>query len=111
VGIILQAKGNRAEALHQYEAVLARNPNAGVAANNLAWMMAEDGRLDEAMKYATVAAEELPDLPEAQDTLGWVYLRKNLPGHAQTSFQRALNLAPQNATYKQHLQQAIDAAR
>ena len=82
-----------------------------MAANNLAWMLAEDGRLDDAMKYATVAADEMPDLPEAQDTLGWVYLRKNLPGHAETSFQRAVSLAPQNDTYKRHLQQARDASR
>ena len=56
-GILLETANDRAGARAQYEAVLAKSPRAGVAANNLAWMLAEDGRHDEALRWATVAVE------------------------------------------------------
>lgn len=106
VGMILEARGDRAGARKQYEAVLAKDPRAGVAANNLAWMMSEDGELDSALKLAMVATEELRDRPEPHDTLGSIYLQKQLPVHALPAFQRAVELAPQNALYKKHLEEA-----
>jgi len=74
-------------------------------------MLAQDGQVDRALTYATTAVEELRNQPQAYDTLGWVYLRKKLPGHAETAFRHALDLAPQNDLYKRHLQQAHDATR
>jgi Tfp pilus assembly protein PilF len=106
VAMILQSKGDRDGSRAQYEAVLAKHPRAGVAANNLAWMLAEDGKYDDALKLATVAVEEMRDRPEPQDTLGWIYLQKNLPVHAMPAFQRALELSPANPLYKKHLEEA-----
>jgi tetratricopeptide (TPR) repeat protein len=80
-----------------------KNPRAGVAANNLAWLYAEDGRLDEAVRLAGVAGEVLRDRPEPQDTLGWAYYRKGLPVLALTAFEQALELAPDNPVYHYHL--------
>jgi tetratricopeptide (TPR) repeat protein len=110
-GMILEAMGKRAEARTEYEAALARNPRAGVAANNLAWMLAQDGQLDQALTYALTAVDQLHNQPQPYDTLGWVYLHKRLAGHAETEFRHALDLAPQNETYKKHLQLARDAIR
>src|SRR5262249_44364639 len=59
VGLLLQESNDPAGARAQYEAVLAKSPRAGVAANNLAWMLAEDGRYDEALRWATAAVENL----------------------------------------------------
>jgi tetratricopeptide (TPR) repeat protein len=106
IGMILERKGDRDGAKRTYQEILGKHPRAGVAANNLAWMLAEDGKYDEALKLATVATEELRDRPEPQDTLGWIYLQKNLPVHALPAFQRALDLAPSNGLYKKHLQEA-----
>ncbi len=106
IGMILEQKGDRDGARRQYRDVLAKHPRAAVAANNLAWILAEDGQFDEALKFATVATEELRDRPEPQDTLGWIYLQKNLPVHALPAFQRALDLAPSNDLYKKHLEEA-----
>jgi len=36
-------------------------------------------------------------------TVGWVYYKKNLPGHAIPAFERAIARAPDNATYQDHL--------
>ena len=55
--MIQEARGDRDGARAQYERVLASDPHAGVAANNLAWMYAESDRLDDALKLATVAQE------------------------------------------------------
>jgi tetratricopeptide (TPR) repeat protein len=102
VGMIHEARGDRDGAQQQYERVVSLDPNAGVAANNLAWMYAEAGRLDEALKLATVAQAQLKR-PEAEDTLGWVYYRKGLMQHAIGAFERAANRAPNNPVYHYHL--------
>jgi Tfp pilus assembly protein PilF len=106
IGMILQSKGDREGAKKQYQAVLAKQPRAAVAANNLAWMLAEDGQYDEALKLASVASQEMRDRPEPQDTLGWIYLQKKLPVHALPAFQRAIELAPTNELYQKHLAEA-----
>jgi tetratricopeptide (TPR) repeat protein len=102
VAMIEESRGNQKAAQQQYEKVLEADPHAGVAANNLAWMYAEAGRLDDALKLATVATEELKR-PEAEDTLGWIYYRKGLAQHAIASFERAVSKAPDNPVYQYHL--------
>jgi len=102
VGMIREARGDRDGAQQQYERVVSLDPNAGVAANNLAWIYAEDGRLEEALKLATVAQAQLKR-PEAEDTLGWVYYRKGLVQHAIGAFERAANKSPNNPVYQYHL--------
>ena len=100
VGILLEATGDRNGARTQYEAVLAKDPRAGVAANNLAWMLADDGRHAEALRWARVAVERLRNRPEPHDTLGWVYLKNNQPVDAIAEFTKALDLAPQSKVYR-----------
>ena len=83
--------------------MLADDPRAGVAANNLAWLYASDGKLDDALRLAKVAQDSLRRRPEAEDTLGWIYLQKGLSTQAIASFERALARAPQNPVYHYHL--------
>ena len=102
VGMIHEARGDRDGAQQQYQRAVGLDPNAGVAANNLAWIYAEDGRLDEALKLATVAQAQLKR-PESEDTLGWVYYRKGLLQHAIGAFERAATKSPNNPVYQYHL--------
>jgi tetratricopeptide (TPR) repeat protein len=52
---------------------------AAVAANNLAWIYVAGGRnLDEALALAQTAQQQLPDEPNVNDTLGWIYYKKGL---------------------------------
>jgi Tfp pilus assembly protein PilF len=102
VGILLESGNDRTGARAQYEAVLARAPRAGVAANNLAWLLAEDGRYDEAMRWAQVAVEVLRGRPEPSDTLGVVLLKLNRPTEALAAFEKAVTLAPHNQVYQEH---------
>ena len=101
--MISETRGNRDAAIADYERVLADNPRAGVAANNLAWIRAEEGRLDDAIRLAGVAVEVMKNRPEPHDTLGWAYYKQGQPGRAISSFERALTIAPENATYHYHL--------
>jgi tetratricopeptide (TPR) repeat protein len=103
VAMLHEAHGDRARAKEVYEAIVARDPRAGVAANNLAWMYAEDGRLDDGLRLARVASDQLRRRPEGEDTLGWIQLRKGFVGDAIASFSRAVERNPKNPVYHYHL--------
>ena len=53
VGMLKEAQGDRAGARAAYRAGRQGNPKAAVAANNLAWIYAEEGKLDDALRLAT----------------------------------------------------------
>ena len=67
--MLYESRGDRGRAKQMYEGIVSRDPAAGVAANNLAWMYAEDGKLDEALRLARIAQEQLKRRPEGEDTL------------------------------------------
>jgi cellulose synthase operon protein C len=103
-GIILQSQGQSAEAKKRFQDVLAIDSNAVIAANNLAWILADSGEdLDMALKLAQTATAQSPDAPELIDTLGWVYYKKDLPDLAIPFFERAAAKAPGNAGFHHHL--------
>lgn len=103
-GLILQAQGNTQLAQQRYEQAVSVDPRAVVAANNLAWIYAENGeRLQDALRLARSAAEVLPEAPEILDTLGWVYYKSALPVMAIAPLMRAVERNPKNASYQYHL--------
>jgi tetratricopeptide (TPR) repeat protein len=106
LGLIEQAEGNTGEAEQQYRAALARDARAGVAANNLAWLLAERGEIDEARRLAETAVRELPDRAEAQHTLGWVMLKQGRPREAIRPLEASVKLAPDRAQYRDDLTRA-----
>jgi tetratricopeptide (TPR) repeat protein len=104
VGMLWEAEGNTAEAVKRYQKALAIDPRAGVAANNLAFRYAQDGgNLDVALQLAQTAKERLPNAPEIDDTLGWVYYKKNLASMAVPLFEQAVRKQPDNAEFQYHL--------
>lgn len=103
-GMILMAQGQTEPAKKRFEEVLAIDPRAAIAANNLAWMHAESGEnLDTALKLAQIATAQVPDQPELMDTLGWVYYKKNVPKLASALFEGCVKKAPGIAAYHYHL--------
>ena len=111
LGLIEQAEGRTAEAEQQYRAALARDARAGVAANNLAWLLAERGQMDEARRLAETAARELRGRAEAQHTLGWVMLKQGRPGEAIRPLEDSVRLAPDRAQYRDDLTRARREAK
>jgi Flp pilus assembly protein TadD len=102
-GMLHETRGDRAAARDAYERALAADPGAGVAANNLAWIYVQDGRLDDAYRLAKVAQDVLRRRPEAEDTLGWIHLQRGLASQAIAAFERARERAPANPIYHYHL--------
>jgi Tfp pilus assembly protein PilF len=109
IGTIDQMRNRTADARQAFERALKLDPHAGVAANNLAWIYAETGgSLEIALDLARTAQAALPDQPEVNDTLGWVYYKKDLSQLAVAALRRSVELDPQNATASYHLALAYE---
>ena len=102
--MLADAQGRHDDARARYERILQADPHAAVAANNLAWIYASDGgNLDVALQLAQTAKAALPDSPEVNDTLGWVYCQKKLYTLAVPQLTAAVRRNPENPVYKYHL--------
>jgi tetratricopeptide (TPR) repeat protein len=109
--VLAHSQGKKDVAKQRYEKALAANPESATAANNLAYIYAEDGvNLDVALSLAQTAKRLAPDNPDFTDTLGFVLLKKGLADAAIAQFQAAVNKSPKNATIQLHLAQAFVAA-
>ena len=104
IGVIHQGQKRFAEAKKSYEAALEVSPDAAIAANNLAWMLADERQdLDRALTLAKRAESGRPNDPQVSDTIGWIYYQKQLPTLAVAPFERAVTLDPGNAEFQYHL--------
>jgi len=82
------------QAIANYEAALRRGESTGVAANNLAWIYAQNGQnLDRALELARDAHDHDPKNPAVMDTLGFVYLSRREYSQAVNVLKQAIQLA------------------
>jgi len=108
LGMLYEEAGKRDVAKKYYEAALRIDSTDPLALNNLAYMIAEsDGDLNEALTYAQRARQKLPNYAEITDTLGWIYLKKNLTDNAIDTFRGLVAQAPQIPTYHYHYAVAL----
>ena len=104
VALIHQMQNHVDEARRTFEQVLVYDPKALVAANNLAWIYAEQGgNLDVALQLAQTASAAAPESGEVADTLGWIYLKKELYPLAIKTLERAVALDPKKPGIHYHL--------
>jgi tetratricopeptide (TPR) repeat protein len=104
LGLALQAQNRPLDARTVYEQLLAAHPDVPVAANNLAYIYAETGgNLDKALQLAQDAVRLKPDSADYNDTLGWVYLKKDLHSQAINAFQTSVKLNPRSPEFHYHL--------
>lgn len=104
LGSLLDMQAKPQEAQKLYRQVLTAEPENPVAMNNLAYSLAENGgNLDEALKLVQEAAKKMPDQPSISDTVGWIYLKKNMVPAAQRVFENLTVKYPDNPTYRYHL--------
>jgi tetratricopeptide (TPR) repeat protein len=107
LALVLDAAGRYPEAKQVYTATIKLDQNNAVSLNNLAFLMAENnGDLDQALTMAQRAKQLLPNLPEVSDTLGSIYLRKNLSADAVDIFKDLVTKVPTSSTYHYHLAKA-----
>jgi tetratricopeptide (TPR) repeat protein len=79
LGMILEAQRDLPAAEAQYQKTIGLDADAAVAANNLAWLYVSSNRnLDQALQLAQTAAKQLGEVPQVNDTLGWIYYRKGM---------------------------------
>ncbi len=108
LALLLDNTGKHTEARKVYEESIAHDSNNPEALNNLAYLMAETGgNLDQALTFATRAKQKLPSLSEVSDTIGWIYLKKNLSDNAADIFRDLVAKAPANPTYHYHYAMAL----
>lgn len=104
LGTILQTQQNTKAAREAYERALQLDPEAPVAANNLAWLIVtEGGNLDVALQLAQTAKRHLPDNPDVNDTLGFVYYKKDLHPLAIAALKQSVERDSDNPGYHSHL--------
>ncbi len=65
LAVELEAQGRTQEAMALYQSLLRQFPDNGKAHFNLAVLLTEQGRLDEALGHCRVATQSLPDYPDA----------------------------------------------
>ncbi len=98
LGILEYGRGKSADAERNYRKALEIAPETAIAANNLAWLIAENqGNLDEALQLATAAVAKNQTVAGFYDTLGSVYLKKGLYPPAVEQLKKAVALDEANA--------------
>jgi len=108
LALVLESAGKTTDAIREYRAILERTADNGPALNNLAYLLSQNGGdLDEALALAQRAHDVLPQSEEVTDTLGWIYLKKNLPDQAIAAFNQAVQSKPASASFRYHLGMAL----
>jgi Flp pilus assembly protein TadD len=111
LALTLDGAGDWKHAKEAYQATNKLYPNNAVVLNNLAFGIAEHAEhgeeLDQALGMAQRAKQLLSTMPEVSDTLGWIYLKKNLPDNAIEIFRELVDKQPNQATFRYHLGMAL----
>ena len=108
LALLYEAMGQTAEARPMYEQVLRIQPTNSVALNNLAFMLASNGAdLDQALTMAQKAKQQRPNDANVSDTLGWIYIKKNLADSAIVIFRDLVKNEPERPLYRYHYAMAL----
>jgi Tfp pilus assembly protein PilF len=95
--------GRNVEAMANYRRVLVLDPENANAMNNLAYTLLDSGGApDDAQKLAEQALQKAPKNPNFADTLGMVYLKKNLEDSAMQVFSGLTQRFPDNPVFRYH---------
>lgn len=108
LAMLYESTGQKGQARPLYEQALRIQPENPVALNNLAYMLADTGQdLDQALTMIQKAKQQSPKNNEISDTLGWVYIKKNLPDSAIGVYRDLVAQDPSRATYRYHFAVAL----
>jgi tetratricopeptide (TPR) repeat protein len=103
LGMIHESQKDYVKAQASYEAALKVEPKFAPAANNLAYILSEQGGdLDQALAYAETAHELAPNDPSVADTLGWIYYKKQIYLKAVDFLKDAAAKLPDNPVVQYH---------
>ncbi len=104
LGELEAGTGQTDKAISHFRLVLTIDPNNVIASNNIAFLLAEEGKnLDEALRLSQIAVKRSPKYADARDTLGWVLYQRGQYAQAVVTLKEAKALAPTNGTVAAHL--------
>jgi Flp pilus assembly protein TadD len=107
----MESTGRLDQALAQHRKNLALAPEDPSIQNDVAYLLVETGGdLDEALRLVQQAARKLPNHPAVNDTLGWVYLKRNMTDSALKVFTGLVKKQPENPFFQYHLAAALYAS-
>jgi tetratricopeptide (TPR) repeat protein len=96
-------QGQMAKAKAAYERILSVNPRFAPAANNLAWILNQEGSdKDRALRLAQVAKEVAPNDPYVSDTLGWILYQRGVYERAWSLLRDSAAKLPDNPEVQYH---------
>lgn len=108
LGLLMDGTGRREQSKPIYEQILRIQQDHPIALNNLAFIKAEEGTdLDSALSMAQRAFQAMPNQADITDTLGWVYIKKNLAQQAVSLFTDLVKRHPNNPVYRMHYGMAL----
>ena len=104
LGTVYDHKGEGERAEPYYRKAMEIRKDFGPAANNLAWNLVQRGvNLDEALKLAQIAREQIPGNPAVTDTLGWIHYLKGDYVKAISEFEESVARRPGNPVINYHM--------
>ncbi len=104
LGTLVESSGDTRKAEDYYKKALALQPAQPVAANNLAYLMLQNGEnVDVALTLAETARRGMPDSPNSADTLAWAYYFKGTYGYARDLLEDAIKINPNSTAMQYHL--------
>ncbi|GAA0304254.1 PEP-CTERM system TPR-repeat protein PrsT [Psychrosphaera haliotis] len=96
---------NPSKAIEHYELVLAQLPNNITALNNIAYLLSNEGKFEQALIYANKAVALNTSNANTLDTLGMIYFKNGDIKKAHEKLKTAYNLAPTNQSVIKHLKE------
>ena len=108
LGAVLRFKGrNDDEQAAEYREALRISPDYYLAHNNLGFVLAEQGKLAEAIEHYQAALRDKPDYPLALNNLGIALATLGRMPEAEQVFREALRLDPESARAEFDLGRAL----
>jgi tetratricopeptide (TPR) repeat protein len=104
LGTLEESRGDTRKAEDYYKKALQIQPAQPIAANNLAYLMLQNGEnVDVALTLAQTARRAMPNSPNSADTLAWAYYFKGTYGYARDLLEDAIKINPNSAAMQYHL--------
>lgn len=108
LALLYEDNGKLEESRKAYEEVLKMQPDNAVALNNVAYAKAEEGvDLDQALTLAERARSKRPNDPNVIDTVGLIFVKKNLTDDGLRLLRELVSRVPANPLYHLHLAMAL----
>src|SRR5690606_9847654 len=98
LGQIYDRRGDYLEALEQYEAARALDPDNVVVLSKIGVVLAALGRFDEAERELKRAQRLDPNRADVHATIGILHFKRGLYAAAEAELKRAIELEPDHAT-------------